>query len=68
VVNVTWTDLDSVAFILHFFKQCCIASRLVCSFCKTIPGSLSMADVAVSSANVAAVDSVHIVISAVYSR
>jgi hypothetical protein len=38
VVNVTWTDLDSLAFILHFFNNFYIASRLVCSFCEAMPG------------------------------
>jgi hypothetical protein len=31
VVNVTWVDFDSLAFILHFLNQFRIASRSVCS-------------------------------------
>jgi hypothetical protein len=65
VVNVTWTDL---ACNLHFFKYFCIASKLVCSFGKTMPGSLSVADTAVSSVNVAIVNSVKVGRPAVYSR
>jgi hypothetical protein len=68
VVNVTWTVLDSLAFILHFVNHFCIAFRLVCSFCETIPGQLSVANTAVSSANVAVVDSVEVGRSEVYSR
>jgi hypothetical protein len=68
VVNVTWTDLDSLAFILHLFNHFLIASRLVCSFFEAIPGSLSMANTAISSAYVAVVDSVEVGRSALYSR
>jgi hypothetical protein len=57
VVNVTWADLDSLAFILRLFIHVCIVCRLVCSFCEAMPGSLSMANTAASSANVAIVDS-----------
>jgi hypothetical protein len=32
VVNVTWSDLDALAFILNFFKQFRIAATLVCCF------------------------------------
>jgi hypothetical protein len=56
VVNVARTDLDSLAVILHPFNHFCIASGLVCSFCEAMPGSLSVATTAVSSANVAVVD------------
>jgi hypothetical protein len=42
VVNVTWIDLDSLAFILNFVNQFWIASRLVCSFCEATAGPLSM--------------------------
>jgi hypothetical protein len=52
-----WIDLDSLAFILHCFNQCWIASRSVCSLCEAMAGSLSMATTAVSSAKVAVVDS-----------
>jgi hypothetical protein len=68
VVNVTWTDLDSLDLILYFFNRFCIASRLVCSFCEAIPGPLSEASPAVSSANVAVADSVEAGKSALYSR
>jgi hypothetical protein len=68
LVNVIWTDLDSLALILHLFNHFCIASGLVCSFCEAMPGSLSVANTAVSSANVAVVDSVEVGRSAVYSR
>jgi hypothetical protein len=68
VVNVTWIDLDSLAFILHFLNQFWIASRSVCSFCEAMAGSLSLATSALSSAKVAAVDYGEVVRSAVYSR
>jgi hypothetical protein len=42
VVNFTWIDLDPLAFILHFFNQFWIASRLVCSFCEAMAGSPSI--------------------------
>jgi hypothetical protein len=42
VVNVTWIDLDPLAFVLHFLNQFWIASRLVCSFCRAVAGSLSV--------------------------
>jgi hypothetical protein len=32
VVNVTWIDLDSLVFILHFLNQSWIAGRSVCSW------------------------------------
>jgi hypothetical protein len=57
VVNMTWTVLDSLAFILHFFNQFWIASGLMCSFCEAMPGSLSVANTAVSSEDVAVADS-----------
>jgi hypothetical protein len=60
VVNVTWTDLGSLAFILHLFNHFRIASRLVCSFCEAMPGSLSVANTGVSSSNVTVVDSVEV--------
>jgi hypothetical protein len=56
VLNVAWTDLDSLAFILHLFNHFYIAHRLICSFCEAMSGSLSMASTAVSSANVGVVD------------
>jgi hypothetical protein len=61
-------DMDSLAFILHLFNHFCIASRLDCNFCEAMPGSLSVANTAVSSANVAVVDSVEVGRSAVYNR
>jgi hypothetical protein len=67
-MNVMWTDFCSLAFILQLFNHFCIASRLVCSSCEAMPGSLSVANTAVSSANTAVVDSVEVGRSAVYSR
>jgi hypothetical protein len=55
-VNVTWIDLDPLAFILNFLKQSWIAIGLVCSVCEAMTGSLFVASNAVSSANVAVVD------------
>jgi hypothetical protein len=57
VVNVMWIDLDPLAFILHFLNQFWIASRLVCSLCEAMAGSLSVATTAVTSVKVAVVDS-----------
>jgi hypothetical protein len=57
VANVTWINLHPLAFIIHFLNQFWIASRLVCSFCEAMAGSLSTASTAVSSAKVAVVDS-----------
>jgi hypothetical protein len=70
VVNVSWIDLDSLAFILNFLNQSWIASRSVCtsSLCEAMAGSLSMATTGVSSAKVAMVDSGAVGRSAVYSR
>jgi hypothetical protein len=67
-MNVTWINLDSLAFILDFLSQFWNASRSVCSFCETMAGSLSVATTAVSSAKVAMVDSGEVGRSAVYSR
>jgi hypothetical protein len=63
-------DMDRLGFLsfIHFFDHYCIASRLVCSICEAIPGSLSVATTAVSSLDVAAVDSVEVGRSAAYSR
>jgi hypothetical protein len=64
-----WIDLDVMAFILHFLNQFWISSsRLVCSFCEAMAGSLSVATTAVSSAKVAVADSGEVGRSAVYSR
>jgi hypothetical protein len=38
VVNVTWTDLYSLAVMLHFYNNFLITSRLVRSFCEHMPG------------------------------
>jgi hypothetical protein len=67
IVNVTWIDLDSLAFILHFLNLFWIASRLVRSFCVAMAGSLSVATTALSSAKVAAADSGEVGRPAVYS-
>jgi hypothetical protein len=56
VVNVTWVDFDSLAFILHFLNQFSIARRSVCSFFEAMAGSLSVATTAASSAKVAVID------------
>jgi hypothetical protein len=68
VVNVTWIDLHPLAFILHFLNHFWIASRLVCSLCEVMTRSLSVATTALSSTNVAVVDSGEVGRSAVYSR
>jgi hypothetical protein len=57
VVNVTWTEMDQLAFNLHSLNQFWIAGRLVCSFCEAMSGSLFAASTAISSANVAVVNS-----------
>jgi hypothetical protein len=53
MVNVLCLDLDPLAFILHFARQLCIASKLVCGLLEAMAGSLSVAITAVSSAKVA---------------
>jgi hypothetical protein len=53
---------------VDFLNQCWIASRLVCSFCEAVAGSLSVASTAVSSAKVAVVDSDEVGRSVVYTR
>jgi hypothetical protein len=68
VVKVMWFNLDPLAFILHSLNQFWIASRLVCSFCEAMAGSMSVVTIAVLSAKVALVDSSEIGRSAVYSR
>jgi hypothetical protein len=47
VVNVTLTDLDPLAFTLHFLNQYRIAVRLLCSFCEVMTVTLSVASTAV---------------------
>jgi hypothetical protein len=54
-VNVTWSDLDSFTFILHFLIQIWIEGRLVCNFCEAVAGSLFSATTAVSSVEFAVV-------------
>jgi hypothetical protein len=68
VVNVTWINLDSLAFILHFLNQFWFASRSGCSLCEAMVGSLSVATTAVSSAKFAVVDCGEVGRPAVYSR
>jgi hypothetical protein len=38
VVNVMCVDLDALAFILHFARQLCIASKLLCSLREAMAG------------------------------
>jgi hypothetical protein len=59
-------DLDLLAFVPHFKNQFWIVSRLVCSLCEAMAGSLSVATTAVSLAKVAVVDSGEVGRSAVY--
>jgi hypothetical protein len=66
VVNVMWINVDPLAFILNFLNPFWIASRLVCSMCEAMTGSLSVVITAVSSAKVAMIDSGEIGRSAVY--
>jgi hypothetical protein len=68
VVNVTWINLNPLAFILHPLNQFWIASRLVCSLYEAMARSLSMATTAVSLAKFALIDSGEVGRSAVYSR
>jgi hypothetical protein len=60
--------LGSISFHSSFLNQFWIASRLVCSFCEAMAGSLSLASTAVSSIKVAAIDSGQVGRSAVYSK
>jgi hypothetical protein len=68
VVNVTWTELEPLAFILHLCNQFWIVARFVCSFSEAMAVSLSVASTAISSAKVAVVESGEVGRSAVYSR
>jgi hypothetical protein len=68
MVNVTWANLDPLAFIVNFFNHFWIGSVLTCSFCETIIGPLSVANTAVSSTGFAVLHSVEIESSAVCSR
>jgi hypothetical protein len=56
-VNVSWTDLVSLALIRQFFSQDWIARRAVWSVWEAVAGSLSAATTAVSSAKVAVKES-----------
>lgn len=55
VVNVTCTDLPSLAFILHSFSHISIFDRFHCSMDAAIFGFVCDASIAVSSAKVAIV-------------
>jgi hypothetical protein len=68
VVNVMWIDWDPLTIILHFLNQFWTASRLICSLCEAMAGSLSVATAAVLSAKVAVADFGEVGRSAVYSR
>jgi hypothetical protein len=45
--DVSWADLDLLAFILNLFNHFCVSSRLICSFFEAVPGSLYVANTAV---------------------
>jgi hypothetical protein len=64
VLNVTWIDLDLLAFISTFW----IARKVVYSSCQATALSLSLANTTVSSTNILVVDSVEVGGSAVYRR
>jgi hypothetical protein len=68
VMNVTWTDLVSLAIIRKVFSQDLIARRVVWSFWEALAGLLSVATTTVSSAKVAVMESGEVGGSAVYSR
>jgi hypothetical protein len=68
LVNVAWTYLDSLGFILHFFNHSWNTSRLICSFCEAVTRSLSVTSGALSSENVAVCDSSVVGRSPVNSR
>jgi hypothetical protein len=67
-VNVTCTDLVSLALIRQVFSQDWIARRVVWSFWEAVAGSLSVATTAVSSAKVAVMKPGEVGRSAVYTR
>jgi hypothetical protein len=67
-VNVTWTDLVSLALIHQFFNQDWISRREAWSFWEAVAGSLSVATTAVSSAKEAVKELGEIGRSAVYRR
>jgi hypothetical protein len=66
--NVTWTDLDPLAFIFRFLNELSFVARLVCNFCEAMSESLPVASTAESSAKFATVDSGEDCRSAMYSR
>jgi hypothetical protein len=68
VVNVTWTDLVSLACIRQVFIQNWIANREAWSFWEAVAGSLSVATTALSSAKAAVMEPGEVGRSAVYSR
>jgi hypothetical protein len=68
VVNVMWIDLDPLALTLHFLNRFWFASRLVCSLCEAMAGSLPVATTAVSPAKFAVLDSGEVGRSAEYNR
>jgi hypothetical protein len=45
VVDVMSADLDSLAFILHFASQLCIASKFVCSLREAMAGSFEFVSI-----------------------
>jgi hypothetical protein len=49
MMNVTWTDLDLLAF---FKSQFWVVAKLVCSFCEAMTGSLLVGSTTVLSAKV----------------
>jgi hypothetical protein len=67
-VNVTWTDLVSLAFICQVFSQDWIARREAWSFWEAVAGSQSVVTTAVSSAKVAVMKLGEVGRSAVYRR
>jgi hypothetical protein len=67
VTNVTWADWV-IGFYSPFLNHFWVSSGFFYNLCKAMPESLSVANTAVSSANVAVVDSVEVGRSAVCSR
>jgi hypothetical protein len=68
VVDVMRVDFDPLAFILHFINQSLIAGKVLCSLCKAMARTLSVATAAILPARVAVVDSSEVGRFAVYSR
>ena len=67
-VKVTWIDFVSFAFIRHFFIHNWLLFKCICSLCVATAGSSCVIRTAVSSTKVAAVLSVVVGKSAVWSR